>query len=270
MRYSFKKTENFLQKHIRITKQSGTGELVCTHWHSYYEWVEIMDGTADMMVGKKSFSVKSGDIVFIDSGMLHRLTATDECSIRGVVVPVLGRDAFVLPDIFHSPEDNPVIHNDRYLHTIIDLMTEEYELPDYDYKDEAIYAYTNLLNIITGRALQSTEMVKRKENPVLRRAVIYMHENFNRDISVNDVADSVNLSKYYFLHLFKESMGQTPMNYLKKIRLNNAVEMIEKSEYSITDIASKCGFSSVNYFDRVFKEYTNTTPFQYKKLIQFT
>ena len=60
------------------------------------------------------------------------------------------------------------------------------------------------------------------------------------------------------------------MNYLKKIRLNNAVEMIEKSEYSITDIASKCGFSSVNYFDRVFKEYTNTTPFQYKKLIQFT
>ena len=182
---------------------------------------------------------------------------------------------------FPEPDLVPIVISDEWLAEIkakepelrtakLEHYKKEYELPDYDYKNEAIYAYTNLLSIVTGRALQSIEMGKRKENPVLRRAIIYMHENFNRDISVNDVADSVNLSKYYFLHLFKESMGQTPMNYLKKIRLNNAVEMIEKSEYSITDIASKCGFSSVNYFDRVFKEYTNTTPFQYKKLIQFT
>ncbi|WP_245917788.1 helix-turn-helix transcriptional regulator [Alteribacillus bidgolensis] len=71
---------------------------------------------------------------------------------------------------------------------------------------------------------------------------------------MNDIASEVNLSPYYFLRVFKKSMGETPINYLIQLRLNEAKYLLHHTNLSIAEIAYKCGFNSESHFITTFFE----------------
>ena len=100
---------------------------------------------------------------------------------------------------------------------------------------------------------------------VIKQAVQYIEDNFNKDISLDEVSQIVNISPYYFSKIFKEAEGINFVEYLTRLRISYAQKLLKKGEYSIKEICIMSGYSDPNYFSRIFKKCTNETPSEYRE-----
>lgn len=105
----------------------------------------------------------------------------------------------------------------------------------------------------------------RQKVSLIQKTIKYIENNYDRDISLNDIAEKVYLTPSYLANLFKEDTGETVMNYLTRIRINEAKNYLENTDKKIYQIAEEVGFNNSKYFSRVFKKRTGYTPGQYRK-----
>ena len=94
----------------------------------------------------------------------------------------------------------------------------------------------------------------------------FIQQNYNKQISLVDIAASVNVSKSTALNIFKQFINDTPVNYLLSYRLKKAANMLKATENKIDYIALETGFEYESYFNRRFKQCYGITPGQYRKL----
>lgn len=110
-----------------------------------------------------------------------------------------------------------------------------------------------------------------KALPRLHKVINLLEQNYNRTYSVDELADSVSLSKHYFQNLFKKTYGVSPIEYLTNVRIKHAKFMLSHYHYTSSEIAYNTGFNSPYYFSRVFKLHTGLSPREYraqKKLLK--
>ena len=105
-----------------------------------------------------------------------------------------------------------------------------------------------------------------KSMGVVEAAKAYIRNNYSKDISLDEVSQAVNISPYYFSKIFKEDVGEGFVEYLTKIRMDKAKELLTTTEYSMKEICSMVGYSDPNYFSRSFKKNVGVTPTEYKQL----
>ena len=94
----------------------------------------------------------------------------------------------------------------------------------------------------------------------------YIDTHYTEDLTLEDMADVIGFSKYHFSRLFKQYTNYTFCDYLKHRRIQAAEILLEKPEYSITEVALQAGFPSISTFNRIFKEYKNCTPTEYRNM----
>lgn len=99
-------------------------------------------------------------------------------------------------------------------------------------------------------------------NPV-SAALTYIREHYSEPITVNDMAERVNLSPSSFSHLFREVTGRSPYQFLKEIRLDRARELLLEGRLSVTDVSRSVGYSSASHFIKEFRSRFGTTPRAY-------
>lgn len=105
-----------------------------------------------------------------------------------------------------------------------------------------------------------------KSNSIIEMSKDYIRNNFDKDISLDDVSRTVNISPYYFSKIFKEGTGKNFIEYLTNIRIEKAKELLNTTEYSMKEICTLCGYSDPNYFSRSFKKNVGVTPTEYKNV----
>lgn len=94
----------------------------------------------------------------------------------------------------------------------------------------------------------------------------YILRNFqNRDLRVSTLAEQAGMSEVYFRKLFGSVLGCSPAKYITLVRLKNAESLLKYDVVSLEECAVQCGFSSVQYFNRVFKAAYDITPAKYRK-----
>jgi AraC family transcriptional regulator len=96
----------------------------------------------------------------------------------------------------------------------------------------------------------------------LQHAIEYIHTYLDRDLSLVEIAEVINISPTYFASLFKRATGNSPHQYVIQQRVERAKEMISKTDLSIADIALEVGFSSHSHLTQQFKRLTGVTPKQ--------
>lgn len=94
----------------------------------------------------------------------------------------------------------------------------------------------------------------------LQPAIDYIHTYLNRNLSLNELANVVNLSPTYFASLFKRTVGISPHQYVIRQRVEQAKVMLSKTDLAIADIALRVGFSSQSHLTQQFKRVTGVTP----------
>lgn len=92
----------------------------------------------------------------------------------------------------------------------------------------------------------------------------YIEKNYDKKLSMQDVAQAMNYSDAYFCKLFKDCFQVNFSTYLNEYRVEKAKAMLRDSRMDIKDISSACGYTDSNYFARVFKRVTNLTPSEYR------
>ncbi len=104
-----------------------------------------------------------------------------------------------------------------------------------------------------------------KSSSLIETAKEYIQVNYSKDISLDDVSRTVNISPYYFSRIFKEDTGEGFVEYLTRIRIDKAKELLTTTEYSMKEICSMVGYADPNYFSRSFKKNVGVTPTEYKR-----
>lgn len=107
-----------------------------------------------------------------------------------------------------------------------------------------------------------------KDEDVIQQMLLFIHANYTDDISLTDISYSGNISKSECYRIFQRTMSCTPIDYLVNYRLSKSQELLADDSLTITEVAIRSGFNSVNYYTTVFKKHIGYTPSQFKKLLK--
>jgi AraC family transcriptional regulator len=112
------------------------------------------------------------------------------------------------------------------------------------------------------------QVVKQYENGLsqgnLRQVLDYIDSYLDQNLSLNELADLVHISPYYFARLFKQSTGMPPLQYVNKCRIKKAKRLLAQQELSILEITHQVGFQSQSYFTTLFRRSLGVTPTSYR------
>lgn len=98
----------------------------------------------------------------------------------------------------------------------------------------------------------------------LLQVLEYINEHLNQDIKLADLAQLIGISQFHFSHLFKQSLGMAPYQYLLQQRIERAKQLLKQTERSIMEIAFLCGFNSHSHLSQQFRRLTGMTPKAYR------
>lgn len=103
-------------------------------------------------------------------------------------------------------------------------------------------------------------------NPIINDALAYIKNNLDKELSLEEVANAIHVSKSHLSNLFSKCIGNSFSHHVNKLKIEKAKELLTKTKLSIMDITVECGFNSQSYFSRVFSGFEGMTPNQYRKL----
>ena len=107
--------------------------------------------------------------------------------------------------------------------------------------------------------------IRKNSDSLFVNAISYIHENYHKKITIDELAKISHLSRSSFVHKFKEICKMTPLEYITKRRIESAEYMLLNTKFSLLDIAFKCGFYDAAHFFRTFSAYKGISPSAYRK-----
>ncbi len=113
---------------------------------------------------------------------------------------------------------------------------------------------------ILGEFFRAAGNTAPEEDNVIDRVVTYIEENYDKEMTIQELAELAGLSEYYFSRKFKKQTGFTIHEYIIKTRVNSAKMLLKATSLSLREIAYKCGFTNESSFSNTFKKITGMTP----------
>lgn len=240
------------------------------HDHNYDELYYLVDGNINYFIENKSYTVKPGCMVFIPKGVMHKTFSAESWYHEKYV---LNFPNDLLPQKLYR-----TLRNELFIHPIILIperqrakvekifigIENEKKYED-EYSSEIIRGYIyQLVATLVRAGAKSVEYISEAQPDYIVKVSEYVEENYNEDIRLPYIAEKLGYSPTYISRKFKEVYGMAFANYVNAYRIIKAVELLEQTDYTITNIATRCGFGNSNYFCRVFREIKGITPHQYR------
>ncbi len=252
--------------------------------HEFYEMVYMRKGDAVFEIEEQPISLGPNDIVIIKPRQAHKFIVKSESC-----------DFIVLSFKFENKINGEYseVPLEDFLNFVSSRETGAFIALKVSQKNEIIVLLNRIIKeressepgsdflnhllvlelfVLLSRALKMEwENSIKSKSPKLREliniSINFIHNNYERDIALGDIARFVFLSPSYFTRAFKEETGLSPISYLLKIRIERAKELLADTSLKISDIALNVGFSNQQRFNEMFKKYALLTPLQYRKKI---
>jgi two-component system response regulator YesN len=100
---------------------------------------------------------------------------------------------------------------------------------------------------------------------IIKKTCEYVVQHVEEDITLEDIAAEVHVTKSYIGKLFKQRVGYNFTDYVTKIKMEHAKSLLRTGEYKNYEVSEKLGYSSIDYFSRLFKQYSGVTPLEFRK-----
>lgn len=143
--------------------------------------------------------------------------------------------------------------------------TQKNSSPDLPYLPEIATSHmVDLLYSISKKYGLSPSQLDDIPNYHLRRIVTYMHQHFQEELSLNEIAMNFHLSEAYLCRLFKKETGHTYTEILNRIRIDKSMELLTQTSDPLIEISSAVGFNSQSYYCRQFKKLVGISPSEFR------
>ena len=250
---SFSNAKNLIYEKKTLTNN------VSLHFHNFYELELIIEGSGFTCLNAKRFNYKKGSIIFLTPKDFHNYEIQESTTFINVQFTF---DVISKPLLFNN--SFAYLEGDLYDKTVKTLEL----LGDMN---------TNLKteNACAGKLLQAvfslvTPCFKSQETDVIipadiKMVMAYVNAHFKENPSLEKVASLVFFNKRYFCNLFKKFTGKTYIQYLREVKLNYALNLLKRTNLSITAVALESGYTTISHFNREFYAYYQKTPSQAKK-----
>ncbi len=124
-----------------------------------------------------------------------------------------------------------------------------------------LYLMLDYLTRSSSKRLMQTGKIR---DFYIKEAISFIEQNFQNDISVEDIAGFCNLNRSYFGKIFRDTLGKSPQEFLISYRMSKAAELLKLTELSVGDISSAVGYLNQLHFSRAFKKIYGTSPRQWR------
>ena len=255
--------------------------MLFEHHHTQFEISYIKTGSGVYTVSDKTYIFKPGDVFVYSSDEQHCITDVFEGD-RLELINVHFEPRFIWSDNsgFANCELLKIFfdRNERFENMIdrehpctsdiirhIDLIEEELTLKKPQYKHMVkMYVSYILIKLLREYGYVKNEMEYFSDTlSLLEKAIKYIDDNIESDISLEQIAEIATMNRTYFCTVIKKYNGLSPWDYITIKRVERAIEYLKTETSTKTEIAGKCGFSSMSNFYRAFKQVTGKTPNDY-------
>lgn len=238
------------------------------HWHSHLEIIFVLNGYMTAFINDKKYTLKKEDMLIVSPRELHSTKAFGKADYILLQIPydylsrTLNQAALIqFQAYFPSITMNAT---QKKLRDCLFALSDAYSRKEDGYQlyfSSVVYEFLYIL--YKNYSKKIAKEVKEKENRNFERieeTIQFVKTNYQKEISLQDVAGLLNVSPEYFCRLFKKHTGQTFLEYVNAIRLIHFYHDLMQTNYSITDLLERNGITNYKVFIRMFKETYHTTP----------
>lgn len=266
-------TQDFRIERKKITANYRMKEA---HFHPYYELYYLYAGSCSTFIGHTLYHVQAGDLILIKNMDIHRTLDYSSRSNERIVMNFTPRflnlmeaecGGEAMEKIFDVSHIRVPSGKREYIENLLNHMVYEDKIKgSFHQLLKKGHLYEILLFMFHSRAAQkkSVEELDCREERFYEAAK-YICDHYAQDVTLEEVAASINMAPTYFSRQFKKVTSFGFKEYLIQIRVREATVLLLESDSPVTEIASRCGFNDSNYFCEVFKKVKGVSPRQYRK-----
>ena len=243
------------------------------HSHTAFTVTAILAGEMWVRIGESDYHLSPGDVALTNIGQNHCgqagrvefLSVSINSSQVNELVAELGLTRTTAEVIFNAG----VVTDDainKIARSVVDEIAAE--------KVGHAVMLDALVRQLVIHLLRSHMTVRKtarielsRAGPVdrrLRLALEFMHDNFSRELALEEIASAAYLSEYHFARLFKQITGVTPHVYIANLRLERARRLLAETAFPVSEIAAMVGYQSQSHFTKIFKSVTGIPPRAYR------
>ncbi len=257
-------------------------EAVEWHFHPEMELILVAEGSSLITAGTQKTVVKKGDGIFINSEVLHSGFLADEpnCFYHSFVFhPTLisGNmfsiywNRYLLPLMENRSLECICLSQDiPWQKELLDIAEAGWqamanETPGYEFTVREVLSKL-IFSICTNSPTQKNSPSPKalRDGERMKLMMQYVTEHFSEEITIADLAACAMISESECLRCFHNTIGTTPIQYVKQFRIHKAASLLTTTDLKITDVGSLCGFQEMSYFAKSFKQIYGCTPTKYR------
>ena len=225
----------------------------------------IIGGSLELEYESKHFKASSNDILLINCQKPHHYYCTENCEFiffhfnchcdPNLTEHLIAQNASPIFTLDHA--------RDIYNNIKEPIMKLCYQEQTSDaFLSSMVYSTLCMLQQDTEAHPDSSSL----QSNITANIVQYINNHINEELTLQNLADHVNLSVYYFSRIFKKETGYSPMEYVSMVKINYAKLILRTTNASITSIADSLGYSSASSFINAFKARRGLSPSKYRNL----
>ena len=264
---------------VRKIKMSMVNDSTTRYWHFHdeYEMIYVSEGSAIFVINGKETIYEENSLIFIRNLDKHMVTPVKEPFVRYMTV--------IDPDFFEQFVADPMLcsifkrrtanfsDGIRLTEDDSDFVLQnlkrglaDYEVADSYYESYCMtYVLKILIHLFRSNRAYFPDFLNKQYSQVIAPIQKFLDDNFNQQITLDELSAKFFINKYHLLRTFKETTGYSIKRYITLKRILKAKAMLYHTEDEISQIALKCGYNSNSNFIRAFKNTEGLTPLEFRK-----
>lgn len=239
------------------------------NWHEELELQLCTDGEGQLLLGGEKYPFHKNDIAVVNSNVLHYTATNSSLTYSCLIIRTafcrqmgIDCDSLAFTPLIQSP-----VLTELFRQLTAVCADKDSPLPTARANHALLALLIELVN--NHAAAGQSASPKNKPFDTVKQAITYLHRNYHRRITLNELAEHVMMDKYALCREFKKATGQTIFSYLGNYRCLRSCELL-KSGCSVSEAASSCGFENLSYFTKSFKKHIGQNPSTVRKDVRNT
>ena len=231
------------------------------HWHKDFEIIRVLKGSFTLHLNSAIFTLNEDGCAVIPGGIIHG-GEPEKCVYECLVFsPSVLYTSQKCRSLIKAHFQSPVIYEKS---DIADGIFDAVRSHKHGYELRLTGMLFSLMGSIAASELK-TDILPDEKLEKIKSVMSLIEENYNKKLTLGDLADACHMSPNYFSRYFKTLTNRTPFEYIINCRLEAACEMLLNTNDDITDICFSCGFNDLSYFIHIFKRHRGVSPNNYRK-----